>query len=200
MVELFTCLETRQKLGKWICSEKCFMKGALPSQEDRDGQGELNEFTIAKIKLGLQVFKFEPCNVRLYCTEDEVTCYQVIGNYEKHLTYFYLKIYKYFKQEYNERKTFPEYYANLKESAPIQKSNKRGKNGKVKKYNFHNMKNLEENFKRTFAIDYKPCYHSHYDKTCTEEEQSCMSEDCRCFQRGFCDKYCGCDLSKCKIR
>ncbi len=49
------------------------------------------------------------------------------------------------------------------------------------------------------ATDYKPCYHRYHDKACSEEEKSC-TENCACFKRGFCDKYCGCDPMKCKIR
>jgi len=131
------------------------------------------------------VFQFDPCNVRLYCDKDEVTCAQV---------------YQYFKQEYNDTKTFPEYYSNMSKSTPVSKTNKKPKNRKARKHHFLNMKHLEENFKSTFAIDYQPCYHRHYDRACTKEEQCCMNESCCCFQRGFCDKYCGCDLQKCKIR
>jgi len=181
MVELVNNVDIQQKLGKKPCGPDCFMSFDFSSSQ----VVKLDGFTIAKIKLGLQVFKFEPCNVRLYCDKDEVTCAEV---------------YQYFKQEYNDTKTFPEYYSNMSKSTPISKTNKKPKNKKSRKHHFINMKHLEENFKSTFAIDYQPCYHRHYDRTCTKEEQCCMDESCCCFQRGFCDKYCGCDLQKCKIR
>lgn len=175
MMESFDAMiELRRTLGKKPCGRDCFM-GVRSSQEE---DFELDEFTIAKIKLGLQVFKFDPCNIQLYCDKDEVTCRQ---------------IYQYFQREFSENKAFPKYYVNTADSTSIQKNHKRGRSKKAQ-----NLKNLEENLKRAFGIEPHPCYHTHY--TCTEEEQNCMSEDCFCFKRGFCDKYCGCDLNKCKIR
>jgi len=55
-------------------------------------------------------------------------------------------------------------------------------------------------FLATFALNFQPCYHKYSDRICSEEEQCCMSEGCGCYHRGYCDKYCGCDPNKCKIR
>jgi len=57
-----------------------------------------------------------------------------------------------------------------------------------------------KNFLATFALNFQPCFHKYHDKVCSEKEQCCLTKECGCFERGYCDKYCGCDLKKCKIR
>lgn len=71
---------------------------------------------------------------------------------------------------------------------------------KQQKNYFPNYKLLKENTKMTYALEYQPCFHHFHNKEIPLENQCCSNESCPCFLRGFCDKYCGCDLDLCKIR
>jgi len=55
-----------------ICGEACYMRESSKEKDE-----SLSEAEQAKIKLGLQIFKFEPCNIRLYFNQEEITCHQV---------------------------------------------------------------------------------------------------------------------------
>jgi len=55
-----------------ICGPTCYINGSTKKKEKL-----LSETVRVKIKLGLQIFKFEPCHIRLYFNKEEVTCREV---------------------------------------------------------------------------------------------------------------------------
>lgn len=105
------------------------------------------------------------------------------------------------RKEYSTNESFDDDENDKDNESEERTPGKKPKNNKKQNKNFFpNWKTLEQNVTGTFAIDFQPCYHNHHNKITSEEEQHCMSSDCCCFERGYCDKYCGCDLKKCKIR